>query len=301
MVLMEKLAAAWARRESLHGDSNTTAYRLFHGHGEGDSALNVDRFGEALVLWLRRPEMVDLSAVTAFYQARLGPEVIVVKEGARDPGRLLLGSEPEAPLIVTEDGLSYAVDLLAAQNAGFFLDARPARQWLRCNSQDRRIANLFAYTGSLGVAARAGGARSIEHVDLQSGQLKRARLNHHINAQPVDDRDFQAMEVGRWLRIAVKKGRRFDGLILDPPPRTPHGRARFRRESLYRWGAQALNSGGWMLIFFNRRGADREAEGRAFLESVDLPMEQIWQGTSGVDFPEEAPGDRLSLVAYARP
>ena len=300
MGLTEKLAAAWAARHGFHGDSQTTAYRLFHGHGEGEPALNVDRFGDALVFWVRQPDSVDLERATSFYQARLKPQVIVAKEGSRDPGRILVGSRPTGPLTVCENGLYFAVDLLAAQNAGLFLDARPARQWVRDHSCDRRIANLFAYTGSLGVAARAGGARSVEHVDLQGGQLKRARLNHELNGQSADPRDFQAMEVGRWLRQSIKKGRRFDGIILDPPPRTPRGRAHFRRERLYELAAHGLNPGGWVLVFFNRRGVCKEAEEKRVFDCAGKGLERLWRGTSDSDFPEQTLQDRLSFGAYRK-
>ena len=300
MGLTEKLAAAWAARHGFHGDSQTTAYRLFHGHGEGESSLNVDRFGDALVFWVRQPESVDLGTVCSFYEPRLKPKVIVAKEGVRDAGRILAGCRPEGPLTVTEMGLDFAVDLLAAQNAGLFLDARPARQWLRQHSRDRRIANLFAYTGSLGVTAYAGGARSVEQVDLQAGQLNRARLNHELNGQSVEPRDFQAVEVGRWLRQAIKKGRRFDGIILDPPPRTPRGRAHFRRSRLYELTVQGLNPGGWMLVFFNRRGECKEAEEQRVFDSAKGRFECVWRGTSGPDFPEPALENRLSFGAYRK-
>ena len=300
MDLSEKLAAAWARRDQLHGDPGTNAYRLFHGHGDGEPGLDVDRFGSAVVLWLRQPLDLDVSALCDFYEKRFGPELIIAKEGARDPGRVLLGSAPETAITVQEDGLYFGVDLLAAQNAGLFLDARPARRWLRTHSEGRRIANLFAYTGSLGIAAFAGQALSIEHVDLQSGQLRRARLNHELNDQRVSDRDFQVLEAGRWLRQAVKKGRSFDGVILDPPPRSPKGRASFRRERLYELAVKVLRREGWLLVFFNRRGLDLTEEEHELLTSTGGQLERFWEGVSGPDFFEKKSVNRLHFGAYRR-
>ncbi|MAO84999.1 MAG: hypothetical protein CMH50_14160 [Myxococcales bacterium] len=298
MELRKKLTAAWIRREQMHEDPATTAYRIFHGHGDGEPRFDADRFGKAVVLWLRKNSGVDVDSVAEFYSEVLQPDTIIVKDGARDSGHVLVGSAPSGPLTIKEEGLSFSVDLLAAQNAGFFLDARPARNWLRRHSAGRRVANLFAYTGSLGVVAVAGGARSIEHVDLQTGQLRRAQVNHQLNHQRVSTRDFQDVEVGRWLRQAIKKGRSFDGIILDPPPRSPRGRARFRRERLYELAGKALSPEGWIFVFFNRRGLDPHEENEQVIDTLGPGYERFWEGRSGDDFMEPDLKNRLHFAAY---
>ena len=298
MDLCDKLAEAWRRRDRLHEDGETDAYRLFHGYGEGEPGLNVDRFGSTIVLWLRQHHGLDLAAVCAFYEQGLKLDLILAKEGSRDCGRVLSGQAVSTAVTIQEHGLRYAVDLMAAQNAGIFLDARPARRWLRDHSEGLRVANLFAYTGSLGVAALAGGARSVEQVDLQAGQLRRARLNHELNQQRVSDRDFQVIEAGRWLRQAARKERIFDGVILDPPPRTPHGRARFRRDRLYALAAEVIGPAGWVLVFFNRRGLLVEDEEQEVVAATQGALQPFWRGSSGPDFYEPDPSNRLHFSAF---
>ena len=40
---LKKLTAAWIRREQMHEDPATTAYRIFHGHGDGEPRFDADR------------------------------------------------------------------------------------------------------------------------------------------------------------------------------------------------------------------------------------------------------------------
>lgn len=295
------LLAAWQARTDLHQDPETNVYRLFHGHGEGLAGLDVDRFAETVLIWRKGGQPVDLSRVQAFYREQLPCQRLLLKEGRRGDAQVLWETGPRPALVVREQGLRFALEPMAAQNAGLFMDARPARRWLLENSRDRRIANLFAYTGSLGVAAIAGSAASVEHVDLQGGQLKRAQANHQLNGQLVPARDFQAVEVGRWLRLALRRDRRFDGIILDPPPRMPSGRARFSRPRLYRDSVQLLSKDGWLMVFFNRRGSDWLEQEKDVFEAAGRDLEVIWRSTSGQDFPEAKEEDRLRMSVFRCP
>jgi 23S rRNA G2069 N7-methylase RlmK/C1962 C5-methylase RlmI len=128
-------------------------------------------------------------------------------------------------IVVIEEGLRFGIDLLHGQNPGLFLDARAVRRWLRSRSRGLRVLNLFAYTGSLGVAALAGGARSIEQVDVVPSALERARGNHQLNGQRIGDRDLVQQDAFAHLEHAARKGRRWDLVILDPPPVTTEGYA----------------------------------------------------------------------------
>ena len=83
---------------------------------------------------------------------------------------------------VQEGGVWYAVDLLLSQDASLYLDTRDLRRWLFANARDLSVLNLFAYTGTLGVAALAGGARNVIQVDHAQRFMKivldSCRLNH---------------------------------------------------------------------------------------------------------------------------
>ena len=309
--LPELIEAAWERRADLNEDPATTAYRIFHGYGEGRRGLKIDRYGDAAIAAHKVDHALDPGELTeALDRCRPFPLIILRSHRRRDlnPAALrvevLRGDAHPAPLEVCEDGLRFLVDPLAPDNPGLFLDARPARRWLRKNSEGRRILNLFAYTGSLGIAASAGGARSVTHVDALAPPLERARRNHELNGLPVDDRNLMRGNVYRHLPRAARSRVRFDGIILDPPPQVParHGHLPRGQDfpTLTRLCAPLLAPGGWLLCFFSRYDRPSQCGEGEVLEAAAGCLEVIWRGTSGPDFPEDEDARKLHLTAFLR-
>lgn len=87
------------------------------------------------------------------------------------------------------------------------------------NSQrdDIKILNLFAYTGGATIAASKAGAKEVVHVDASKGMIEWAKENMHINH--LDDKciRFIVDDCLKFLRREVKRGHRYDGIIMDPP------------------------------------------------------------------------------------
>jgi 23S rRNA (cytosine1962-C5)-methyltransferase len=300
--LSDALLAAFDRRAALHADPAQTAYRLFHGHGEGCPGLTVDRLGPALVVTHRSELEAVVPEGLQPLVARLVPRLVVVKlrQGKSQP-RVVHGL-PEKLVEVVDNGLRFEIEPLAPRNEGLYLDARPARTWLLANSTERRILNLFAYTGSLGIAAASGGARWVIHVELQKRQLRRIKRNLSLNGLPVDDRNLVREDLYKYLRRVNKKGLAVDGVILDPPPMVP-GRGPQGQDyaSLTRLAAPLLAPGGWLLCFFHRRERSRADSEQEVLDASPFPLEVLHRGTSGDEFPEADPEARLRFTAFVRP
>ena len=171
------------------------------------------------------------------------------------------------------------------------------------NSSQRRILNLFAHTGSLGVASAAGGARSVLHVDSKKSPLEVAKEHHRLNDLPADDRSFLRGNVYQQLTRAKKAGVQVDGIILDPPPQLPRKfapRPPVGQDfaQLTRLARPLLAPGGWLLCFFHRFDRTR-AEFESDVQSgAGEFLEVIWRSTSGVAFPEEDPEHKLRLTAF---
>ena len=304
--LVARLEAAWQRRAALHDQPQTNLYRLVHGFGDDLPGLNIDSAGDLAVIWEQRQDAYDLTVVATWLQQRLSPSAILHKgprfRGQGGGGVVLHGEITAGEHQVSEAGLRFAIEPLAAQNLGIFIDARPARAWLLDNSAGRIVLNTFAYTGSLGVAALAGWARSCVQVDLQRAQLQRARRNHELNGQAIDDRDLMKADCLRWLR---RSKRQVGGLILDPPPRLPGRRQGDPQawHTLVRHGSVLLESGGWLLGLLNRRGLDQatwESKVIASAAQVDVRLEPFWRGESGDDFWEPDRENRLRMTAFRR-
>src|SRR5690606_32882881 len=174
---------AFARRADLHDRGDLDCYRLLHGWSEGLPGVEVDRYGDTLVIEIRPEAEALVEALASGFERHRRFERAVVRSRQRPvTTRLVRGAPPpDGQVIVTEAGLRFLVEPLRAGNPGLYLDARPARAWIRDHSAGRRILNLFAFSGSLGVAAAAGGARSILHVDASDAVLAWCRANHALN------------------------------------------------------------------------------------------------------------------------
>ena len=225
---LPRIDAAIAERAALIDERQRTAFRLFNGHLEGDPRYVIDAYGSTAVVFHHAAPHDDdpeLRAVVAHLRARLPwLRAVVVKEreGATEAarrGRVVaapVGGEPLATE-VREHGVRYAVDLLLNQDAGFYLDTCQLRRWLLEHSAGKTVLNTFAYTGSLGVAARAGGAARVLHTDLNPRFLDLAKASYALNGFPVERRDFQARDFFSFVRGLKLRGERFDTVILDPP------------------------------------------------------------------------------------
>ena len=215
------------------------------------------------------------------------------------------GQAPATPAVVRDNGLRFEIDPLSHGNVGLYLDTRPARRWLLENAAGRRVLNLFAYTGSLGLAAAAGGAKWVMHVEMQKRALRRLKRNYALNDLPLDDRDLVRLDLYPHLRRLAREEKTFEGIVLDPPPQVP-GRGSKREPrgqdftTLVPLAADVLAPEGWLLCFFSSYRRTRSAYEAEVLGASPVPLDVIWRGTSGIDFPEEDPESKLRVTAFAR-
>jgi 23S rRNA (cytosine1962-C5)-methyltransferase len=132
-------------------------------------------------------------------------------------GEMHFGTEADVDRKVREHGVAYAIDLRMNRDCSLYLDTRHLRRWLLDHSRGRTVLNTFAYTGSLGVAAHAGGAAEVVQLDLNRQFLDVAKASYGQNGFPIRDEDLLAGDF--WSQIAYFKRthRRFDCVLLDPP------------------------------------------------------------------------------------
>ncbi|MEM5775885.1 MAG: class I SAM-dependent methyltransferase, partial [Anaerolineaceae bacterium] len=94
-------------------------------------------------------------------------------------GIFIHGNQPANQ--VRENGIWYALDLCMNQDASLYLDTRLLRAWLLENAGGKDVLNTFAYTGSLGIAAAAGGANKVVQGDLSRRFLALANQSAALN------------------------------------------------------------------------------------------------------------------------
>ncbi len=309
------VARACSARESLTS-AGLRCYRLLDGYREGLEGVVVDRYGDGAVIRYRPDREGFLPQLASALVLHTDCTLVTARvRNAGEPPTVLSGTLPSTPVVARESELRFLIDFARAGNPGLYLDARPVRTWLLDNSADRRILNLFSFTGSLGIAAAKGGARSVTHVDSHGPTLEWARKNCELNGVAVDDRDFARLNVYQHLRKNRTKRKRYDGIILDPPPGPldPHPSDRTGGQrgvvALAPTLAAMLEPGGWLICFFHHDERSHD-ELDADIEAR-TPLVRHWRATSGIDFggPNQSKtvgsrrtvGAQLRVSAFLRP
>jgi 23S rRNA (cytosine1962-C5)-methyltransferase len=126
-----------------------------------------------------------------------------------------LNSEKEF-FTVEENGHKFLVNLTDYLDTGLFLDHRTTRQMVAAQSKDKRVLNLFSYTGSFSVYAAAAGAATVTTVDLSKTYLQWAEDNFAINRLK-DPKKYQFVhaDVKQYLKTLPPDS--FDIVVIDPP------------------------------------------------------------------------------------
>ena len=88
--------------------------------------------------------------------------------------------------------------------------------------QQPRVLNLFAYTGAASIAARVAGA-DVTHCDASRPGLNWA--SHNMELNNLKDIRWVYEDAFKFVRREVKRGNKYNGIIMDPPPygRGPEG------------------------------------------------------------------------------
>lgn len=80
--------------------------------------------------------------------------------------------------------------------------------------EDFKVLNLFAYTGGASIAAKSAGA-DVTHVDSVKQVISWSREN--MEASGLDNIRWIVEDALKFCRREVKRGKRYNGIILDPP------------------------------------------------------------------------------------
>lgn len=135
---------------------------------------------------------------------------------------------------VPRDGwpLAWREVAFTAQNTpfrhlGFFPDMAPVWDWMRGQIDgmtDPECLNLFGYTG-VGSLALAGAGARVVHVDASKKSVEQARANAALSGMTDRPVRWLVEDAGKFVAREVRRGRRYDGIILDPPKwgRGPNG------------------------------------------------------------------------------
>lgn len=221
--IMEKFQQAIEQRQAFFADETTTAFRLFNGEGDGFGGVTVDYYADYLVIsWYNQTiyhfqKLIVDSLLNVFPTAKGVVEKIRFKSELKE-SRWLAGEKPQEPLIILENGVSYALYLDEGYMTGVFLDQKEVRGRLTEGlAAGQKVLNMFSYTGAFSVAAAYGGALETTSVDLAQRSLPKTQEQFEVNGLSLEQQRIIVMDTFDYFRYAARKNLTYDLIILDPP------------------------------------------------------------------------------------
>jgi len=103
------------------------------------------------------------------------------------------------------------------RHLAFFPEMAPQWAWMRGQlGPGREALNLFGYTGVGTLAMSATGA-SLVHVDASKKSVEAGKDNAALAGLSANPIRWLVEDAGKFTAREVRRGRRYDGIILDPP------------------------------------------------------------------------------------
>lgn len=221
-----RLSSALEMRRSigLADAKNQNAYRLVHGEGDNLPGLIVDVYNKTAVMQAHSIGMhLQRHDIARQLMEVMGGRIenVYYKSETTLPfmepenGFLYGGSDEN---IAMENGLRFYVDWLRGQKTGFFVDQRENRALLEQYSHNKRVLNMFCYTGGFSFYAMRGGAQLVHSVDSSAKAIELTNRNVELNF-PGDKRHQAFCEDA--FKYLDDMGE-YDLVILDPPAFAKH-------------------------------------------------------------------------------
>ncbi|MEH6905843.1 class I SAM-dependent rRNA methyltransferase [Neobacillus drentensis] len=221
----KSLKEAIEQRKSYYQSSETTAFRVFNGEGDGIGGLTIDYFaGYYLLTWYSKGIYHFRDRIIQALKGLVDFKGIYQKKRFDEKGQYIeeddfvAGERGQFPLIVKENGVNFAVYLNESAMVGVFLDQRDVRRTIRDEyAKGKSVLNTFSYTGAFSVFAALGGASKTTSVDLANRSRSKTSEQFTINGIDPETQAIMVEDVFKYFKYAVKKQLKFDVVILDPP------------------------------------------------------------------------------------
>jgi 23S rRNA (cytosine1962-C5)-methyltransferase len=197
----------------------------------------LERFGryvlrrpEPQAVWRKALPEKDWEQQTQAWFRRRGGVCPPLKEEGNEKGEWILHPKMPQQWFINYSyktmKIRFRLGLTSFKHVGIFPEQ--AENWkyiydsVQGISNDRRVLNLFAYTGGASLAAKAAGA-DVTHVDSVKQVLNWSREN--MEASGLDNIRWVCEDALKFVKREVKREKRYQGIILDPPAygRGPEG------------------------------------------------------------------------------
>lgn len=176
-------------------------------------ALGIDRFKMELVELVKETLSKDGIKIRGVYERS---DAKVRSSEGMERIRGFIGDAFDTDVKITENGVTYVVDVKDGQKTGFFLDQKYNRLAIQKLCKNMEVLDCFTHTGSFALNAGIAGAKSVLGVDASELAVNQAKENAALNGLESVVR-FECRDVFELLPELEKEGNKFDVVILDPP------------------------------------------------------------------------------------
>jgi len=145
-------------------------------------------------------------------------------EGGEDTAsRWSFRGRPESAWPMRYGDVSFEAQFTAFRHLGVFPEQAAQWDFIRPRIAARvaegrpvKVLNLFAYTGVATLVAAQAGAQ-VTHLDASKKAITWANRNQALSGLDAAPIRWIADDAVKFLRREVKRGNRYDGVLLDPP------------------------------------------------------------------------------------
>ena len=258
----------------LHGNSDTTCYRLVHGEGDNLPGLIIDYYDGVCVMQAHSAGMFRAkNQISAALQEVYGDSLKAVYDKSSGTAPFKAGLDlvdgylykredfNEDELTVLENGQKFIVNWTEGQKTGFFLDQRDNRALVGSLAKGRNVLNLFCYTGGFSIYALANGAEHVDSVDSSKKAMMMVDRNVQANGFDPARHTSLCCDAIEYLRD-VPEGK-YDLMIVDPPAFAKHrGALKNALRAYQRLNAAAISKvapGGFVFTYSCSQVVDKES------------------------------------------
>jgi 23S rRNA (cytosine1962-C5)-methyltransferase len=215
----ERLRRAAAYRKLVV--ENSEACRLVYSEADLLPSLIVDRYGDYLVIQTLSQATDRLKSLfTEILVELFSPKGVLERNDPRvrlleglDQRVSVLHGEVPAEIVVKENGVAFAYDLLKGQKTGSFLDQRE-NHWAARRYASGEVLDCFCYQGGFALTI-ADKCAHVEGIDMAPAAVEAARRNQQLNS--ISNVHFREGNTFDLLKEYDEACRRFQMVILDPP------------------------------------------------------------------------------------
>jgi 23S rRNA (cytosine1962-C5)-methyltransferase len=292
-LLQRRLSEAFAKRKELLHQKKIHRTHFYWCFGEGDQlpGLFILQLGSHLIIqmyafyWKNHlPKIYDyLKAeleTTSFFlwthervkltsQPSLPVPQIISVSGFRAPNDIT----PQS-MIAQEGPFKIHLKLGQTYDYGLYTDMAAIRENLLAefSFKQKRVLNLYAYTGAFSLMALAAEAQYVLSVDLSAKYCEWMRENIELNFSDSSAHDIWQCSVEKALQQCIDQKNTFDVIIIDPPSFSGDGKKRISAQEMYNKQisilSQLLSREGILITFLNNHSINLKKFQNIFTEKM---------------------------------